>query len=102
MAMQVHNILFHIGGTIVFRDYSPGALTALLLYLPVNLLILRKASEEEWINWKSGVILFLLGGAMFWPAEAFGPPAFIFAVLGTWVWIGVSGAGARTTESTTA
>ena len=47
-----------------------------------------------------GVILFLLGGAMFWPAEAFGPPTFIFAVLATWIWIGVAGADARTAEPT--
>ena len=102
VATQVHNLLFHVGGTIVFRDFSPGTITAVLLYLPVNVVILRKASEEGWINWKSGVMLFLLGGAMFWTAEAFGPPAFIFAVLGTWIWIAVSGAGARTTESTSA
>jgi hypothetical protein len=102
MATQVHNLLFHLGGTIVFRDFSPGTITAVLLYLPVNLVILRKASEEGWINWKSGVILFLLGGAMFWPAEAFGPPVFIFAVLCTWIWVGVSGAGGQTTEPTTA
>jgi hypothetical protein len=101
MATQVHNLLFHVGGTIVFRDFSPGTITALLLYLPVNIVILRKASEEEWINWKSGVILFLLGGAWFWAFEAFGPPVFILAVLATWIWIGVSGADARTTEPTT-
>ncbi len=102
MATQVHNVLFHVGGTIVFRDFSPGTITAVLLYLPVNVLILRKASEEGWINWRSGVILFLLGGAMFWPAEAFGPPAFILAVLCTWIWIGASWAGARATDPTAA
>ena len=102
MAQQVHNVLFHVGGTIVFRDFSPGTITALLLYLPVNIVILRKASEEEWINWKSGVILFLLGGAWFWGFEALGPPVFILAVLATWIWIGVAGADARTAEPTIA
>ena len=74
MATQVHNLLFHVGGTIVFRDFSPGTITAVLLYLPVNIVILRKASEEEWINWKSGVILFLLGGACSGGSRHSAPP----------------------------
>jgi len=94
MATQVHNIVFHVGGTIVFRDYSPGTLTAVLLYLPVNVLILRKASQAGWIDRRSGVVLFLLGGAMFWAHEAFGPLPFILGILATWTWIGLSRAGA--------
>jgi hypothetical protein len=93
MATQVHNILFHVGGSLVFQDYSPGTLTALLLYLPANIFIFRKAAEEGWVTGKSGTILFLVGGAMFWSAEAFGPPVFIGAIAATWVWVVVSRTG---------
>lgn len=93
MATQVHNIIFHVGGSLVFQDYSPGTLTAVLLYLPANILILRKAFEEGWVNRKSGTILFFVGGAMFWSAEAFGPPLFIGAIAVSWLWAGVSRTG---------
>ena len=100
MATQVHNVLFHVGGTLVFQDYSPGTLTAVLLYIPVNVLILRKAIEEGWVNAKSATTLFFVGGAMFWSAEIFGPPLFIGAIVATWIWVGVSRTGSPETQST--
>jgi hypothetical protein len=90
MATQVHNILFHVGGSIVFRDFSPGTITAVLLYIPINVLILRKAFEEEWINGKSAAVLFVVGGVAFWSMEAFGPPLFIGLIVISWIWIGLS------------
>jgi hypothetical protein len=87
MATQLHNLLFHVGGTITFRDFSPGTITAVLLYLPVNVLILRKASAEAWIAWRSGLVLFLLGGAIFWLWELVSPIAGLVSLLCTWAWI---------------
>ena len=42
MATQVNNMIFHTGGTIVFQDFSPGLITAILLYIPVNLLLHKR------------------------------------------------------------
>ena len=98
MAVQIHNILFHVGGSIVFRDFSPGTLTAVLLYLPANIFILRKAFEEEWITGKSAAVLFVVGGVVFWSMEAFGPPLFIASIAISWIWIGLSRADMRAAE----
>ena len=37
------NTLFHAGGTVVTRQYCPGVITALTLYLPVFLFLCRLA-----------------------------------------------------------
>jgi hypothetical protein len=73
MATQVHNALYHAGAGLFFRDHSPGTVTALLLYLPVNVLIWMKAIEEGWLTKPAVAVLFMLGGIMFWSFEFFGP-----------------------------
>ena len=86
MATQVHNALFHLGGTIAFSDFSPGVITALLLYAPVNLLIARSALEEELVTRAQLALLFLAGGALFWAFEFVGPPVLLIATVATWLW----------------
>lgn len=87
MATQVQNALFHLGATLYFWDFSPGLYTALLLYLPVNFLIVKTALEEGWVTVRSVIVLFILGGASFWLFEVFGPLVIGITVLGTLVWI---------------
>ena len=87
MATQVHNMLFHVGGTIVFRDWSPGTATAVLLYVPVNLLILGKALDEGWITRRSGWLVFFAGGATFWLWELLGPIVLVLALVAAGAWI---------------
>ncbi|SVE53351.1 uncharacterized protein METZ01_LOCUS506205, partial [marine metagenome] len=58
MATQVNNMIFHTGGTIVFQDFSPGLITAVLLYIPVNIIIVGKALQEGWISKHSLTVLF--------------------------------------------
>ena len=41
MTTQVVNAFFHIFFSFYFYDFSPGAITAVLLYLPINFLIIR-------------------------------------------------------------
>ena len=79
MATQVHNVIYHVGGSLIFQNYSPGTVTALLLYLPVNIFILYKAFQEGWVNTGSAAALFIIGGVMFWSFEMLGP---IFIVIG--------------------
>jgi len=90
MATQVHNAIFHLGGTLVFRDFSPGLITAMLLYVPVNVLIIRSALAEGWVSGKILWILFVAGGALFWGFEVIGPPVLLVGVTVTWLWVLVS------------
>jgi len=65
MATQVANVIFHAGGTLLFWHFSPGLITAVLLYLPVNLLIANKALQEGWVTKNALLWLFILGCLIF-------------------------------------
>lgn len=86
MATQVHNALFHLGGTIWFQDFSPGLITALALYLPINFLIARAALQEDLVTQSQLAALFVAGGLLFWAFEMVGPIVLLVATLATWVW----------------
>lgn len=86
MATQVHNALFHLGGTLWFSDFSPGLITALTLYLPVNWLICRAALAEGLVTARQLAVLFVAGGVLFWAFELVGPPVLLIATLTTWGW----------------
>jgi hypothetical protein len=87
MATQVHNVLFHLGGSLFTQSYSPGTITALILYIPVNYLIIRNAFHEKFLNKKSCLILFISGGLAFWLNEFFGIIYFIIGLIISWIWI---------------
>jgi hypothetical protein len=86
MATQVHNAFFHIGGTLVFSDFSPGLITAIALYLPVNGLIARSALAEGLVTPLQLGAMFVGGGALFWAFEYVGPAILLVAVPVTWIW----------------
>lgn len=86
MATQVHNALFHLGGTLWFNDFSPGLITALMLYLPANFLIARAALTEGLITSRQLGITFFTGGLLFWAFELIGPLVLLVATLATWLW----------------
>ena len=98
MATQVHNAIFHFGATIAFRDFSPGLITAILLYVPVNLLIARSALQEEWVSPRQLGVIFIAGGILFWAFEFVGPPVLLVATLATWIWALNSGRTSATKE----
>jgi hypothetical protein len=91
MATQVHNAFFHIGGTLVFSDFSPGLITAIALYLPVNGLIAHAAIAEGLLTPRQLGALFVGGGVLFWAFEYVGPAILLVAVPITWAWALVSG-----------
>jgi hypothetical protein len=95
MATQVHNALFHLGGTVWFSDFSPGLITALALYLPVNWLIARSALAEGLVTMRQLGILFIAGGALFWAFEMIGPLVLLVSTLATWAWALVSARSAQ-------
>ena len=87
MATQVHNVIYHVGGSLLTLSYSPGTLTAIVLYIPANIFILKKAYQEEIISNKSCLLLFICGGLTFWFLEFFGILFFLIGVISSWIWI---------------
>jgi hypothetical protein len=62
MTTQVVNAFFHVFFSFYFNDFSPGAITAVILYLPVNYLIIRAAFQEGHLkSYAELLILFLAG-----------------------------------------
>ena len=87
MATQVHNVIYHVGGSLLTLSYSPGTITAILLYMPTNVIIIRNAFREEYINKNSCIFLFIAGGLTFWLMEFFGIVCFILGVILSGIWI---------------
>jgi hypothetical protein len=84
MALQTQNVVFHLGSSIVFWDFSPGLITALALYLPANMLIYHTAIKDGLVSKRQMGILFLMGGLAFWGFELVGPAVLLAGVATTW------------------
>tara|TARA_B100000900_G_scaffold139192_1_gene117954 strand:- start:231 stop:764 length:534 start_codon:yes stop_codon:yes gene_type:complete len=86
MTTQIVNAFFHVFFSFYFLDFSPGTVTAVLLYLPINYLIFNAAFNEGYVN---NIIeigyIFLLGAITFALFEIIGPKvmlaAFILSIL---------------------
>lgn len=92
MMSQVANAIFHLGGTIVFWDFSPGLITALIVYVPVNIALMRAAELESVANRSQLGLLFGLGASLFAAFEVFGPAPLALFVIGSWAWTWYSAA----------
>ena len=81
MTTQVVNAIFHVFFSFYFADFSPGAITGVLLYLPVNYFIYKAALDEGYIKNNTEIaILFVLGSITFVLFEAFGPAVTLISV----------------------
>ncbi len=82
MTTQVVNAFFHIFFSIYFSDFSPGTITAVLLYLPINYLIIRAAFNERFLNgFLELFLLFIAGIITFALFEIIGPEVIAFTLL---------------------
>ena len=82
MTTQVVNAFFHIFFSLYFLDFSPGAITATLLYLPVNYLIFRAAFLEGYLRSVSELLLIFFGAMLtFSLFELMGPVVIGYSVL---------------------
>ena len=82
MTTQLINAFFHIFFSLYFYDFSPGAITAVLLYLPVNYFIIKAAFREGYIkSYVELLILFLSGIATFTLFEMIGPKVLGYALI---------------------
>lgn len=87
MATQVVNAFFHVGGTIYFADFSPGLITGVLVYLPVNFLIARAALAEGLVSRGHLLLLFVVGACVFAMFEAVGPAPMLLVLIAQIGWI---------------
>ena len=82
MTTQVINAFFHVFFSFYFNDFSPGAITAVLLYLPVNYFIIRAALQEGYIkSYVELLILFLSGITTFTLFEMIGHKVLGYALI---------------------
>ena len=81
MTTQVINAFFHVFFSFYFLDFSPGAITGVLLYLPVNYLIFKAALNEGFItSIKEVIYLFVIGACTFSLFELIGSKVMIIAI----------------------
>ena len=82
MTTQVVNAFFHIFFSFYFYDFSPGSITAALLYLPINFLIIRSAFNENFLrSYKELFLLFGAGLSTFTLFELIGTEVIAYSVL---------------------
>ena len=82
MTTQVVNAFFHVFFSFYFYDFSPGAITATLLYLPINFLIIKSAFQEGFLrNYLELFMIFIAGMTTFALFELIGPEVIAYSVL---------------------
>mgnify|MGYP001380337375 FL=1 len=82
MTTQVVNAFFHIFFSFYFADFSPGAITGIILYLPINYLIFKAAFNEGFIkSYLELFLIFIAGATTFALFELLGPKVIGFTVL---------------------
>ena len=82
MTTQVANAFFHIYFSFYYQDFSPGTITASILYLPINYFIIRAAINEGLLKnrFELGVLVFL-GLTTFTIFEMIGPIVIQISIL---------------------
>ena len=82
MTTQVVNALFHIFFSLYFMDFSPGTVTAMSLYLPVNYFIFRAAFNEGYLRSMTELcLLFIAGLSVFALFEMIGPMVIAYTAI---------------------
>ena len=85
-AIQVIYAIYHIFFSLYFSDFSPGAITAILFYLPVNFLIVRAAYKEGFLkSYMEYGYIALLGTATFVLFEIYGPLVIVLSIMSSLV-----------------
>jgi hypothetical protein len=59
-AMLVNVFVPHIPATLVFGEYTPGVVTAVLINLPVMSILLCQAVSEQWVSGTKAIAYALL------------------------------------------
>ena len=86
-AIQIINAIFHIFFSLYFNDFSPGTITAVLLYLPGNYLIVRAAFREGYLkSYSEYGFIALLGTTTFVLFEIYGPFVIALSIIASFLY----------------
>ena len=86
-AIQIINAIFHIFFSLFFNDFSPGAITAVLVYLPGNYLIVRAAFREGYLkSYSEYGFIALLGTTTFVLFEIYGPLVIVLSIISSFLY----------------
>ena len=81
-AIQIINAIFHIFFSLYFNDLSPGTISAVLVYLPGNYLIVRAAFREGYLkSYSEYGLIALLGTTTFVLFEIYGPLVIVLSII---------------------
>lgn len=73
LTTQLHNVFYHVGAGLYFVDYSPGTVSAVAMYLPINLFLIWQAIQEQWVTSRGAMALLLVSGGLYSAFELIGP-----------------------------
>ena len=59
------NAFIHISATVIGGEYSPGAVTAIVLYIPGGTYFLLNWGSRRLLTWENTTISFVVGGMIF-------------------------------------
>lgn len=59
--LMAGNAVLHIGGTVVYRGYAPGVVTAVLLYLPFSALVTARLIRSRRVSPSAAAIAIVVG-----------------------------------------
>ena len=81
MTTQVVNALFHIFFSFYFLDFSPGIITSLALYLPLNYLVFRAGFNEGYLKNVAELSILFAGALMIFVLfELIGPMVITYSL----------------------
>ena len=75
------NSFLHISLTILSGEYSPGVVTATIIYVPGGLYFLTKWGRKGLLTWRNTVLSFVVGGMLFMLLPTFGRAIYFHAQL---------------------
>jgi len=75
------NAFLHISSAILGHEYSPGVVTATLIYVPGGLYFLGKWARKGLLTWRNTVLSFVVGGMLFMLVPTFARAIYFHAQL---------------------
>ena len=75
------NAFLHVSATILGHEYSPGVVTATVLYIPGGLYFLVQWGRQGLLTWRNMALSFMVGGMLFMLIPTFARAVLLHAEL---------------------
>lgn len=62
--MLINGLFFHILPTFTQKTFSPGVITATILFIPISLWVYYGAYQDGMLTWSVAIISLILGGLL--------------------------------------